>query len=44
LLTAALDRLAEAGLIRRPKAFGFTGEQAWALMSLDRWMTTSGAL
>ena len=44
LLRSALDRLADAGLIRRPRASGFTGEQAWALMSLDRWMTSSGAL
>jgi asparagine synthase (glutamine-hydrolysing) len=44
LLRSALDRLADADLIRRPRALGFTGEQAWALMSLDRWMTTSGAL
>jgi len=44
LLRSALDRLAEAEIIRRPRAMGFTGEQAWALMSLDRWMTTSGAL
>ena len=40
LLDDALDRLAEAGLIRRPRATGFTGEQAWALLALDRWMTT----
>jgi hypothetical protein len=43
LLRDALDRL-EAGIIRRPRALGFTGEQAWALLSLDRWMTSSGAL
>lgn len=41
LLDDALDRLAEAGLIRRPRATGFTGEQAWALLALDRWMTTN---
>jgi asparagine synthase (glutamine-hydrolysing) len=44
LLRGALDRLADTGIIRRPRAFGFTGEQAWALLSLDRWMTSSGAL
>jgi len=44
LLDDALDRLAEAGVIRRPRALGFTGEQAWALLTLDRWMTSSGAL
>jgi len=44
LLRSAPDRPAEANLIRRPRALGFTGEQAWALMTLDRWMTTSGAL
>jgi asparagine synthase (glutamine-hydrolysing) len=44
LLSGALDRLAEAGVIRRPRATGFTNEQVWALLTLDRWMTTSGAL
>jgi asparagine synthase (glutamine-hydrolysing) len=44
LLGDALDRLAEAGIIRRPRALGFTGEQAWALLTLDRWMTSSGSL
>lgn len=44
LLRDALDRLAEAGIIRRPRALGFTGEQTWALLTLDRWMTSSGAL
>ncbi len=44
LLRDALDRLADAGIIRRPRAAGFTGEQAWALLTLDRWMTSSGAL
>lgn len=44
LLRDALDRLAVAGIIRRPRALGFTGEQAWALLTLDRWMTSSGAL
>jgi hypothetical protein len=44
LLRGALDRLAEAGLIRRPRIFRFTGEQAWTLLTLDRWMTDSGAL
>ncbi len=43
LLDDALDRLAEAGIIRRPRAIGFTGEQAWALLALDRWMTTTGS-
>jgi asparagine synthase (glutamine-hydrolysing) len=44
MLSDALDRLAEAGIIRRPLAVSFTGEQAWALLTLDRWMTSSGAL
>jgi asparagine synthase (glutamine-hydrolysing) len=44
MLRDALDRLADVGIIRRPRALGFTGEQAWALLSLDRWMTSSGAL
>ena len=43
LLGDAIDRLAEAGLIRRPRALGFTGEQAWTLLALDRWMTASGS-
>jgi asparagine synthase (glutamine-hydrolysing) len=44
LLRGALDRLAEADVIRRPRLFGVTNEQAWTLLTLDRWMTTSGAL
>ena len=43
LLGDAIDRLAEVGLIRRPRALGFAGEQAWALLALDRWMTASGS-
>ena len=44
LLRGALDRLADGGIIRRPRAVGFTGEQAWALLALDRWLTASGGL
>jgi asparagine synthase (glutamine-hydrolysing) len=44
LLERALDRLADAGLIRRPRWAHFKGEQAWALLVLDRWVTASGGL
>ena len=44
LLRGALDRLAEADVIRRPRRASFTNEQAWALLLLDRWMTQSGAI
>lgn len=44
LMRGALDRLAEAGIIRRPRVFGLTNEQTWALLTLDRWMTSSSAI
>jgi asparagine synthase (glutamine-hydrolysing) len=44
LLDDALDRLADAGLIRRPRFVHLKGEQAWTLLVLDRWLTTSGGL
>jgi len=44
LLRDALGRLVDAGIIRKPRATGFTGEQAWTLLTLDRWVTASGAL
>lgn len=44
LLNGALDRLADAGLIRRPPTAHFKGEQAWTLLVLDRWLTASGGL
>jgi asparagine synthase (glutamine-hydrolysing) len=44
LLDDALDRLAEAGIIRRPRGASFSHEQSWTLMVLDRWLTDSGAI
>ncbi len=44
MLDSALDRLADFGLIRRPRIANFKGEQAWALLVLDRWATTSSTL
>ena len=44
LMRGALDRLSEAGIIRRPRVLRFTNEQSWALLTLDRWMTSSGAI
>jgi len=44
LLDGAMDRLAEADLIRRPRHAHFTNEQTWALLVLDRWVTHFGAL
>jgi len=44
LLDDALDRLADAGLIRRPRWAHFKGEQAWTLLVLDRWLVASGGL
>jgi asparagine synthase (glutamine-hydrolysing) len=42
LLDGALDRLADAGLIRRPRVVHLKNEQAWTLLVLDRWVTSSG--
>ena len=44
MLDTALDRLAEAGLIRRPRHARFKNEQTWALLVLDRWVTHFGAV
>jgi len=44
LLDGALARLADAGLIRRPRIAHFKNEQTWALLVLDRWLTTAGGL
>ena len=38
LLTSALDRLAEAGIVRPPRFANFTNEQSWTLLALDRWL------
>ncbi|MDX1502244.1 MAG: asparagine synthase (glutamine-hydrolyzing) [Thermoanaerobaculia bacterium] len=43
LLDGALDRLADARVIRRPRRPALTNEQTWTLLSLDRWLTASGA-
>jgi asparagine synthase (glutamine-hydrolysing) len=42
LLDSALDRLADAGLIRRPRIAHLKNEQAWALLVLDRWVGRFG--
>lgn len=42
LLESAVNRLAEAGLIRRPRFAHFTNEQSWTLLALDRWLLQSG--
>ena len=38
ILDSALDRLADAGFIRRPKFFQVGNEQSLAILLLDRWM------
>ena len=38
LLRSAVDRLSEAGIIRRPRFANFTNEQSWTLLTLDRWL------
>ena len=40
LLEAALDRLADARVIRRPRRAAFGSEQIWTLLMLDRWLKT----
>ncbi len=40
LLEAALDRLSDARIIRRPRRATFGSEQIWTLLMLDRWLTT----
>ncbi len=42
LLPGALDRLAEAGWIRRPRWPSLTNEQTWTLVALDRWLAVHG--
>jgi len=39
LLRGALDRLADAKIIRRPRITSFSSEQIWTMLVLDRWMT-----
>lgn len=43
LLEAALDRLADARVIRRPRRPALTNEQVWTLLTLDSWLVQSGA-
>ncbi len=43
LLEGALDRLADARVIRRPRRPALTNEQTWTLLTLDGWLTRSGA-
>jgi hypothetical protein len=38
VLDAALDRLADANIIRRPRFASFGSEQIWSLLVLDRWL------
>lgn len=38
LLEGALDRLADARIIRRPRFAKFSSEQVWTILVLDRWM------
>ena len=42
LLSAALDRLTEAGIVRQPRFAHFTNEQSWTLLALDRWLLQAG--
>jgi len=42
LLRGALDRLADAKIIRRPRFATFSSEQIWTMLVLDRWMTDNG--
>ena len=44
MLDGALDRLAEAGVIRRPRVSRLKSEQMWTLLVLDRWVTAAGCL
>ncbi len=43
LLDGALDRLADARVIRRPRRPQLTNEQTWTLLTLDGWLRQSGA-
>ena len=43
VLEGALARLADAGVIRRPRRPRLTNEQTWTLLALDSWLTRSGA-
>jgi asparagine synthase (glutamine-hydrolysing) len=44
MIDAALDRLSDAGVIRRPRIAVFKNEQTWALLVLDRWLERFGGL
>ncbi len=43
LLKCALDRLADARIIRLPRFAKFSSEQVWTMLVLDRWMTEKGS-
>jgi asparagine synthase (glutamine-hydrolysing) len=43
VLSSALDRLADARLIHRPRVHDLTNEQTWTLLTLDSWLRQSGA-
>jgi len=42
LLRGALDRLADAKIIRRPRFANFSSEQVWTMLVLDRWISDKG--
>jgi len=42
MVDRALDRLAEWGVIRRPRTSRFKNEQTWTLLVLDRWLQKYG--
>ncbi|MGH8311310.1 MAG: asparagine synthetase B family protein, partial [Steroidobacteraceae bacterium] len=44
MVESAVARLARAGLIRQRPTVGFSHEQIWMLLTLDRWLVRTGAL
>ena len=42
LISDALDRLTDAGVIQRPSFPRFDNTQIWTLLFLDRWMVDTG--
>ena len=42
LMSSAMSRLAEAGIVSQPRFAHFTNEQSWTLLSLDRWLLQGG--
>ncbi len=43
MVDGALDRLADAAIIRRPRRPALTNEQIWTLLTLDSWLAQTGA-